>query len=56
MKVACVFRLRDQRGEATETRKSDFRIIIIAETRGACVITIIWSDQKVGHEQDGLKR
>jgi hypothetical protein len=55
MKVACVFRLRDQRGEATETRKSGFRIII-AETRGACVIAIIWLDQKVGREQDGCKR
>jgi hypothetical protein len=32
MKVACVFRLRDRRGEAMETRKSGFRIII-AETR-----------------------
>jgi hypothetical protein len=43
------------RGEATETRKSGFRIII-AETRGACVIAIIWLDLKVGREQDGLKR
>jgi hypothetical protein len=50
-----MFRLGDRRGEETETRKSGFRIII-AETRGACVITIIWLDQKVGHEQDGLKR
>jgi hypothetical protein len=50
-----VFRLGDGRGEAMETRKSDFRIII-AETRGACVIAITWLDQKVGHEQDGLKR
>jgi hypothetical protein len=55
MKVVCVFRLRDRRGEAMETRKSGFRIII-AETRGACVITIIWLDQKVGYEQDELKR
>jgi hypothetical protein len=55
MKVACVFRLGDRRGEATESRKSGFRIII-AETRGACVIAIIWLDQKVGHEQYGLKR
>jgi hypothetical protein len=37
-----------------ETRKGGFRIII-AKTKGACVITIIWLDQKVGHEQDGLK-
>jgi hypothetical protein len=50
-----MFRLRDRRGEATKTRKSGFRIII-AETRGACVIAIIWLDQKVGHEQDGIKR
>jgi threonine/homoserine efflux transporter RhtA len=35
-------------------RKNDFGIII-AETRGACVIAIIWLGQKVGHEQDGLK-
>jgi hypothetical protein len=41
MKVACVFRLRDRRGEATEIRKGGFRIII-AETRGACVIAINW--------------
>jgi hypothetical protein len=33
MKVACVFRLRDQRGEAMETREGGFRIIF-AETRG----------------------
>jgi hypothetical protein len=55
MKVACMFRLGDRRGEATETRKSGFRIII-AETRGACVIAIIWLDQKVGRKQDGLKK
>jgi hypothetical protein len=42
-----------RRGEAME-RKNDFGIII-AETRGACVIAIIWLGQKVGHEQDGLK-
>jgi hypothetical protein len=48
-------RLGDRRGEATETRKSGFRIII-AETRGKYVITIIWLDQKVGREQDGLQR
>jgi hypothetical protein len=55
MKVACVFRLEDRRGEAMETRKSGF-LIIIAETRGAYVIARIWLDQKVGREQDGLKR
>jgi hypothetical protein len=55
MKVACVFRLGDRRGEATKTRKSGFRIII-AKTRGACVIAIIWLDQKLGCEKDGLKR
>jgi hypothetical protein len=33
MKVACVFRLRDRRGEATEAREGGFRIII-AEARG----------------------
>jgi hypothetical protein len=55
MKVACVFRHGDRRGEATETRKGGFGIII-AETRGACVITIIWLNQKVGREQDGPKR
>jgi hypothetical protein len=49
-----MFRLGGQRGEATETRKGGFRIII-AETRGACVIAIIRLDQKVGHKQDGLK-
>jgi hypothetical protein len=37
-----------------ETRKGGFEIII-AETMGACVIAIIWLDQKMGHEQDGLK-
>jgi hypothetical protein len=55
MKVVCVFRLGERRGEVTETRKGGFRIII-AETKGACVITIIWLDQKVGYEQDELKR
>jgi hypothetical protein len=54
MKVACVFRLRDRRCEATKTREGGFRIII-AETRGH-VIAIIWLNQKVGHEQDGPKR
>jgi hypothetical protein len=55
MKVACVLRLRDRRGEVMETRKGGFRIII-AETRGACVIAIIWLYQKVGCKQDGPKR
>jgi hypothetical protein len=55
MKVARVFRLRDRRGEATETREGGFRIII-AKTRGACVIAITWPNQKVGHEQDRPKR
>jgi hypothetical protein len=54
IKVVCAFRHGGRRGEATKTRKSGFRIII-AETRGACVIAIIWLDQKVGREQDGLK-
>jgi hypothetical protein len=49
-----VFRPRDRSGEATETREGGFRIII-AETRGVCVITIIWMNQKVGREQDGPK-
>jgi hypothetical protein len=35
MKVVCVFRLRDRRDKATETRKSGFGIII-AETRDMC--------------------
>jgi hypothetical protein len=50
-----VFRPEDQRGEATKTREGGFRIII-AETRGACVIAIIWLNQMVGREQDGPKR
>jgi hypothetical protein len=54
MMVACVFRLRDRRGEVTETREGGFRIII-AKIKGACVITIIWLNQKVGREQDGAK-
>jgi hypothetical protein len=45
----------DRRCEATETRKSGFGIII-TKTWGACVIAIIWLDQKVGREQDELKR
>ena len=40
--------------EGTRRRKNGFGIII-AETRGACVIAIIWLGQKVGREQDGLK-
>jgi hypothetical protein len=55
MKVARVFRLGDQRGKAMETREGGFGIII-AETRGACVIAITWPNQKVGHEQDRPKR
>jgi hypothetical protein len=55
MKVACMFRLGDRRGEVTKTQEGGFRIII-AETWGACVITIIWMNQKVGREQDGPKR
>jgi hypothetical protein len=55
MKVALVFRLGDQRGEATKTEEGGFRIII-AKTRGACVIVITWPNQKVGHEQDRPKR
>jgi hypothetical protein len=49
MMVVCVFRLGDRRGEAMETREGGFRFII-AETRGACVIAIIWLNQKVGRE------
>jgi hypothetical protein len=52
---ARVFRLGDRRGEATETREGGFRIII-AETRGECVIAITWPNQKVGRKQDGPKR
>jgi hypothetical protein len=37
-----------------ERKKNGFEIII-AETRGACVIAIIWLGQKVGRKQDGLK-
>jgi hypothetical protein len=55
MKVARVFRLGDQRGEATEIREVGFRIII-AKTKGACVIAITLPNQKLGHEQDGPKR
>jgi hypothetical protein len=55
MKVACVFTLGERRGEATETREGGFRITI-AETRGACVIAITWSNQKVGREQDRPKK
>jgi hypothetical protein len=51
MKVACVFRPRDRRGEATETREGGFGIII-AETRGACVIAIIWLNQKMGPKDE----
>jgi hypothetical protein len=55
MKVARMFRLENRRGEATEIKEGGFGIII-AETRGACVITITWPNQKVGREQDGHKR
>jgi hypothetical protein len=48
-------RLRDRRGEAMETREGGFKIII-AKTRGACVIAIAWPNQKVGRKQDGPKR
>jgi hypothetical protein len=55
MKVACMFRPGDRRGEATEIREGGFRIII-AETRVAYVIAIIWLNKKVSREQDGPKR
>jgi hypothetical protein len=50
-----MFRPGDQRGKATKTTEGGFRIII-AETRGACVIAIMCLNQKVGREQDGPKR
>ena len=28
--------------------------IIIAKTRGACVIAIFWPDKEMGRDQDGL--
>jgi hypothetical protein len=43
-----------RRGEVMEKEKNGFGIII-AKTRGATVIAIIWLGQKVGREQDGLK-
>jgi hypothetical protein len=55
MKVAHVFRLGDERGEAMKAREGGFRIII-AETRGACVIIITWPNQKVRREKDRPKR
>jgi hypothetical protein len=55
MKVAHMFKLGSQRGEATEINKGGFKIII-AETRGASVIAITWPNQKVGREQDRPKR
>jgi hypothetical protein len=45
-----VFRLRDRRGEATETGEGGFRIII-AETRGACVIAIILDASRKFHRK-----
>jgi hypothetical protein len=36
MKVARVFRLRDRRGEAMETKEGGFRIIIADTTGGMC--------------------
>jgi hypothetical protein len=50
-----MFRPRDRRGEAIETREGGFGIII-TKTSGACVIAIIWLNQKVSHEQDEPKR
>jgi hypothetical protein len=42
-----------RRGDGKE--KNGFRIII-AETRVACVIAIVWLGQKVGHEQEWAQR
>jgi hypothetical protein len=52
MKVERVFKLRDQRGEAIETREGGFRIII-AETRGHVLSpqlgqTRRWATNKIG--------
>jgi hypothetical protein len=55
MKVARMFRLGNRRGEAPEIKEGGFSIII-AETRGPCVIAMTWPNQKVGCEQDGPKR
>jgi hypothetical protein len=55
MKVARMFRLRDLRGEATETEKVVSELLL-PKSGGACVIAITWPNQKVGHEQDMPKR
>jgi hypothetical protein len=43
-----------RRGKAMGKKKNGFGIII-AETKGACVIVIIWLGRKVGRKQDGLR-
>jgi hypothetical protein len=52
--VARVYGFWKSKRRGDGKRKNGFRIII-AETRGACVIAIIWLGQKVGREQDVLK-
>jgi hypothetical protein len=54
VEAACAYRFWKSKRRGDGKEKNGFRIII-AETRGACVIAIIWLGQKVGREQDGLK-
>jgi hypothetical protein len=42
------------KGRRSRRKKNGFRIII-AKTRGACVIAIIWLGQELGRHRDGLK-
>jgi hypothetical protein len=43
------------RHDPSEEKQSGFGIII-AKTRGACVITRFWPNQEVGRKRDGLGR
>jgi hypothetical protein len=54
VEVARMYGFWKSKRRGDEKEKNGFKFII-AETRGACVIAIIWLGQKVGREQDGLK-
>jgi hypothetical protein len=54
VEAARVYKFWKPKRRGDEKEKNGFRIII-AKTRGACVIAIIWLGQKVGRKQDVLK-
>jgi hypothetical protein len=54
VEAGCVYGFWKSKRRGDGKKRNGFGIII-GETKGACVIAIIWLDQKVGREQDGLR-